>query len=437
MRRTTPDTTARLRSRRIALRAVLAVSLLGNLAAVVVWTTRSRPEPAPQGTPTRTADESSPVAAARDSRGSALSAPAPAASSLPLPAPGERPDAAFVARLRAEGFPTDVIRAIVRRQVDEHFAGREAAIRAAYPDPPYWSSRQTMDVRRASGPARVALRQQKNGLLRALLGADAESPEERAARERNYGSIPIDKVEDLVALDSEFAALTQEWRESTRGAQLPGDREQFVALRTERQRAIAELLTPEERAIYELRSGDVANNLRNRLEAFNPSESEFLALHALQAEFERTHSASPPGTRPPAGQVRAAANARAAATAQLETQIAATLGPERYAEYQLTTSSTYRNMRRITDRLELAPVLAATMTRSLDAVTRELDALAADASLSDAQRVARVEALQTQAREQLAGSLPGAALQEFERALGNQVQSRLRRGRPSQRPGAN
>lgn len=343
------------------------------------------------------------------------------------PAAVAGPTATLVDHLRAAGFPLDVIRAIVRQQLDDEFAPREAAVAAAHATTHYWERdfHSTAGYRN-SGPERVALRLEKDARLRELLGDDAETPRERARRERDYGNIPLDQVEKLVTLRTDYDHREIELRNRAQGILFPSDLAELERLRTERQAAIDALFTPDERATYELHAGDISNDLRARLRWFQPSETEFLNLYTAQAEFDHAFAQAPDRTTTTPEAVQAWNDARAAAQTQLDADFAAALGPERYADYQLTASPTYARMRGITDRYDLPAELAAAMTRSHDAVMAEVNLITADPALSPADRAARADALARESTAAITDQIPPAALTAFERTTQQQVQQVLR-----------
>jgi hypothetical protein len=174
-----------------------------------------------------------------DAQPAAVTAPAPATveSTTPLPLdqpiwnalqpePSTKalPSASFIAQLRSAGFPTDIIRVIVRQQIEDHYAPREAAIAAAHDTTNYWETKYGTNASyRESGPERIAVRLEKNALMRQLLGDDAETPRERARRARDYGNIPIETVDRLTTLRTEFDHLEIELRERAQGTMLPSD----------------------------------------------------------------------------------------------------------------------------------------------------------------------------------------------------------------------
>ena len=335
------------------------------------------------------------------------------------------PSADFVARLRAAGFPIDVIRVIVRQQIEDHYAPREAAIAAAHATTNYWETEfGTNAGYRESGPERIAVRLEKNAIMRQLLGDDAETPRERTRRTRDFGAIPIEKVDQFVTLRTEYDHLEIELRRRAQGVTLPADRAELERLRTERENAITALFTADELATYELHAGDPSNDLREKLRWFKPSETEFLNLYTSQLEFDRQFRRGPEVGSPPEER-QAWVEARDAAQAQLDADFAAALTPERYADYQLTASPAYRQMRRITDQFELPGELAATMSRSQTAAQTEAETIIADTSVSVQERRAQVEALTGKFSAALADQLTPAALAAYEQAIKRQLQ-RLR-----------
>ncbi len=415
---------------RLTLLLLLSGSI--NVFALIAWTVRSAPVAPPTTTdaPTTSPAVDPNNVAAPPATWADLS-PADSAK-LATPA---LPDAAFVARLRAAGFSTDVIRAILRQQVDDHFAEREAAIRAAHPPAPYWDRRYgTNTTHRDSGPERIALRNEKRALLRALLGDAAETPDEKARRQRDYGSIPVEKVEQLIQLNTDYDDLHNDLRNQFRGLVLPSDREALAAIKTERRAAIAELLTPDELATYDLHSGDTATDLRTKLRWFRPTENEFLALYTLQADLEAAHPLPSIVSGDMLAEVQALRAQRAVASTDYEIDIAALLGPERFAEYQLVASPAYKQMRELTDRLNLPAESAADLTRSFNTFTADAQHLLSASAGNPAEQANQIQALRATLVGQLSPDLPDEARAAFDFALQGRIRSRVATPRPAPAP---
>lgn len=292
------------------------------------------------------------------SRSAPPAAPAPTVVVAPRPLPpsltpeiwsalrtDDLPD--LVARLRAAGFPPDLVRAVVAAQIGESFAARRRALTSSVERLPFW--KEPAPDRKKD----VALRQlhrEEEKLLRDLLG-DAPDTASFTQLNRPGGQLdflPPAKIEDVRSLLRDFADRRSElYAEDLYEA----NREKFAALDLAERTAVAGLLTASEFFEYELRHSKTARALRDRLSSFRPSEEEFRTLYplvrALEDRFDPVDRVVIP--TPEQNRLREAADER------LKAQIAAALPPERAAEYERTTDHYFRETDRLINRLALPP----------------------------------------------------------------------------------
>lgn len=310
-------------------------------------------------------------------------------------------DQAYVARLRAEGFPAHVVRAFAKAELLERFAEQRRVIKKATGLDDYWRS---YSARYRSNPeAKAALRaldRQQDDLLRQLLGADALSPLETARLSRQFGDLPPDKLHQLQLVRRDYADMVQQIRQSASGLQLNEDRDKITFLNKERDADIAALLTPEEFTAYQLRESSTAFNVQWKIRAFDATEEEYKALYSLQKSFEdQTKVATPEGKK--------------AAEQQLTKNIEATLGLERYADYKIVTDASFNGVIEVTNNQDLPPNVAKdAVAYKLDAIQRWI-AIKQDPSLTQANRDLKIAALVSEAKATLTQKLGPAGFVEY------------------------
>lgn len=266
-------------------------------------------------------------------------------------------------RLRTNGFPPDIARAIVRAQVDELFAARRRALDPDADARPFWKN-ATRDPRVVA--AERDLRREQMQMLRDLLGTDPEeeNPYTRAREKQQFGHLPAEKIAEL----REIVRAANERRSelfNTSGMLASSDREKVAAIEREQREAIRAVLTPEEFLEYELRASSTANSLRFELSAFDPTEEEFRKIFPLRQAFEEKYNpmAFSPGTS------QEEMRRRSEAEREVREQIKAALGPERGAAYERTSDFNYRRTSQLVARLELP----AETTDQLFAVQKEFE----------------------------------------------------------------
>ncbi len=307
-------------------------------------------------------------------------------------------DATLIARLRAEGFPKNIIRLIVQQRVRERFSAEYRALADKEADSPYWIRHNYSRTSPESRAARRALDSQVNEQVRALLGSDADKqPGEPGYDDpqRLYGDIPAEKIAQLEAINKDYGELTAAIRDSTLGITLPEDREKLRFLEKEQRADLAALLTPDELEQYDRRNSPASREVRTRTRHFDATESEFLALYRLQSAFDEKHGAASESASP------RERSQRNAARKELDSQIAAALGPERYAEYQLTTQPSYGMTNDFVTSAGLPPATTRSILALETDTARQRDSIRTDRSLNKDQRAAALAELQKTATEKV------------------------------------
>lgn len=324
---------------------------------------------------------------------------------------GELRDVA--ARLRAEGFPPGMQRAILMAMITEKFAARHKELAQLIAAQPWWAS-QTGIV---GGAKAITLRQQiareEKEMLDQLIG-----PEEgltdyaRARRPRQYGDLPPGKVSDLERLTADYNELMQEVRTNAQGLLLPEDREKITYLQNEMRADIAKLLTPDELLEYNLRSSPSAAQLRSQLIAFNPSEEEFRALYKQRAAFDALWP-NPEGMAPEQR------NQYFQARDKLTEQAKDALSPERFAEYQQKTDSAYVQTSQLLARLQLPDTKTTELVALQKDTQKRAQTIRGDRALPADQRDLQLGALGAEAAVRVSAIIGETNLPAYRQSAGN------------------
>lgn len=359
------------------LKIILALSLLANLGLAFVY---FRPRDTPAVDFSRAANPPAPTSTL-------------AADWQALTAATENDDQAYVARLRAEGFPSHILRAFVKAELSVRFAEQRRTARKATGVDDYW---RPYSVRFRFNPEAEAAQRyidrQQEELLRQLIGSDARSPLETARLVRQFGELPPDKIHQLERVLRDYADLNQQIRQSAGGTRLKNDYDELDYIAKECDADIAALLTPEELTAYQLRSSRTAFNLQWKIRHFDPSEQEYVALYDLHKNCdERSKTAS--------------ADEKKKAEQQLKQDIEATLGPERFAEYKITTDPSYDTILKIANEFGLpASNAKEVVAYKLDAIQRCI-AIKENPAFTQADRDQQIAALVAETKAALAHKL--------------------------------
>jgi hypothetical protein len=206
---------------------------------------------------------------------------------------------------------------------------------------------------------------------------------------------------------------------------LPEDNEKLALLEKEKNADMSKLLTPQELEEYNLRSSTSASMLRSNLTTFNPTEAEFRALYKLQSALDDQYPQ-------PMGMTTAEQRApREAAEKQLQPQIQALLGPDRYADYQLATDPKYSSINRLVARLELPASTSVDVVNVQETAQKQAMALRQDRTLSPDQRNAQLAALAQQAQTQLTATLGPSGFEAYKEYGGYWLQNLQARPMPT------
>lgn len=362
-------------------RALLCVSLAAN--AALAWMFFGAGSPAAPASSTTAAES---IPAGKPNASSAVAALAADAST-----PESLRDA-----LRRLGFSEADVRRALRAQIEAPRLAREREFRTAARNSgsfwqDTWGSRGRLpNVQRDE---LQAMRQAERAELTRLFGAEALlQPGELDA----LAFLPPDQARRVALVEHDLADQRRELEARTGADALPlGEREKIIA--AARDRALADVLSPEERTLLAMRDSETARRIRNRFEFFQGNEAEYRALFALQHGFDEKHG-QPSGlslsnvSRTPAGQ-------------QLADDLRAALGPGRTAEWQATQRPENQALAEV-QRRENVPAAAVAAVRQIPARTSEAALrIAADATLDSEQKIAALRDLAARARADVRGVL--------------------------------
>jgi hypothetical protein len=276
----------------------------------------------------------------------------PAPPPTPEPAPAAAPSRAtafhwrrvetpdyleYVANLRAIGCPEQTIRDIVIADVNKLYAVRRAELITGGTVPPFWQTVESLPAPAASDlqQSLLAMDRDRATLVRELLGVDLAT-EQRKSRdgvsypENRLGFLAPEKQDQVSAVRE---AMNEQWAALQNPAAQEGQTPESIAaalrrINEERLAKLAAILTPEELREHELQTSWTGITLRNRLTAFQPSQTEFAALYDLQKPFDDEYVHYAANRSDPALLQR-----REQARQELDARIRLVLGEQRYAEY--------------------------------------------------------------------------------------------------------
>ena len=325
----------------------------------------------------------------------------------------------YIANLRAIHCPEETIQDIIVALVNKQFAAREASLklRPQYAKPWELSALSTGRYGDQQQKLRALIRE-KQSLLKELLGVDVPTDFPTTSDFRNDEKfeaalkwLPESKRDQARAIQAAYLDKYAQLQQRTRGQFEPEDQDEAKRLRAERQDALAKLLTPQEFEDFELRTSSTASSLRSQLTGFDPTEKEFRALFRLRRQQDE-FNASMSGLEPVD---QAAQQKRAEAYQQMEQQIKTALGDERYAEYQRSQDSSFRNLTQLATQNGLPKETAIKGYEIRQTAIQEAQKLRQDQTLTPQQRKEAITAIKTETERAFAQTLGEKLYNTFKR----------------------
>jgi hypothetical protein len=310
---------------------LLVLSLAGN-AALVFFALRSAPTGVQPAAAVAASTQITGVASATPAKPTQAVAPTAAGSTFtPALWQNLKPGSDLhdlVANLRAAGFPPAVVRAVVNQMIAERLSS------PGMDDLPFWKKNFNNPAYRA---AQEQMNTDRRNLLAELLGPDARpsATMDPVSRERRYGSLSDDKVDQIETINRDFS----EMRMKLLADRKPGDAQNTIAVQAgmeqELQKELAAALTPAELEQYEMRSSQSANRVMSNLKGLDVNEAEYTALFRAQKAYDAVDPLRTGGMTPDTMVLRAAAQE------ELNEQARAVLTDDRFYEYLKSADSNY------------------------------------------------------------------------------------------------
>jgi hypothetical protein len=300
--------------------------------------------------------------------------------------------ASFIARLRAAGLPPNVVRAIVKAQLDEKYRGLREHLVGELGPRPYWSRRYgNFDAKTVMGLGVISRQESKD--LKDLLGPDdiGNNPPGVAYTQDPTAGLSREKSNRVQAIISDFSDMRGEVIGAANGFLLPEDQEKLQYLQKEQKAEIAAELSPDELFEYQLRTSNAASQLRYSLNGFKPTEAEFRAIFKAQQDFDSQYGSEDEQL------TQEQLSERQAHQGDVLAKIQDAIGPDRADDYKQRTNPNYNEVSRLVDRLDLPEAATQQVLAVQGDISKRADAIRKDTSLSAADRSSQLAALADEA----------------------------------------
>ena len=271
----------------------------------------------------------------------------------------------YIARLRSISCPEQTIRDIIIADLDKLLAPEIQALRGRRKDLKYWNSEEeemanNVDSREVARKA-AEVERRKRDILRELVNADLQrerllSKGEDDYYERRLNWLPEDRRQQIRGLLERYDDDEQRIRdkETEEGEPLSiTDRAQLRVLKQKREAELNSLLSPEERAQYDLWISATANNVRYALYGMNATEQEFQSVYEARKSYEDRWGRHDPDLLDSASRSRLEQDRQT-----MEETVQRSLGVERYAEYKRGEDEDFHRLNSVVSRFKLPREMA-------------------------------------------------------------------------------
>ncbi|MFN7140027.1 MAG: hypothetical protein ACK4UN_11900 [Limisphaerales bacterium] len=319
----------------------------------------------------------------------------------------------YIANLRSIRCPEETVRDIIVADVNKLFAAKmrqlwSGSSRMEYWKAQNWNSKEEQDRQRQMRK----LQQEKSDLLVELLGVDPEKERRKEDGhvdywERQYAFLSPEKQKQARDVQEKFEEMRQEVYRNNLGSMDEEDQKKIEQIYDQQLAAMSQFLTPTELEQYELRTSQVASQLRYDLSGFDVSEDEFRAIYQLRKERrdDLRHPWDPDD--------KIAQDRRKKAVEETDKQIEAMIGADRFKDYKLSQDHAFKELFRLTQRFDLPRDKAVAVfdmkKQAEDAVKQIRD----DKSLDKQQRDAALKEIRTATEEAITAELGGDLLQRY------------------------
>jgi|GEM_PF-819566 len=335
---------------------VIALSILANAALAFKWMQARTPVPtAASAAAAPVPEPTGPIAAAAKPRRNEAARSAPPA---PAPLPAKPTWAQLfsatdlkgsVQRLRTVGCPEETIADLISAEVKRRYAEKSQAIWRRTDEDKYWvaSNQEEMMAGSERSKQYAALEKERVALLMDLLGFDPQKRQREESgipdySDRQLGFLPTEKREAVQRYLEEFQTKENDHYRRNRGLFDAQERTERKEMQAEKERGLAELLSPEEFRQWELRSSQMASQLQSEITTMNLTQSQYEALFAARKTAGDGIYLWGDMSNDPEARARVER-----AKKQLEADVKTALGPDLAKEYELSRNYDYQQLFRL------------------------------------------------------------------------------------------
>jgi hypothetical protein len=322
----------------------------------------------------------------------------------------------YVANLRSISCPESTIKDIILTDVMRLYARRRGQFYHNGRPFNYWETNDKRKLKQAQLEERdqqlAVIDKELPAVLRELLGlnyerelnkyfVDAEEDDNRLA------FLSEDKRLQVLSLRDQFEGKRERiLYEAQNGKPSMSEIEQLRQIDQSQDEALAQVLNPQEKEQYELSTSPTADQLRQQLIGFNPTEEEFRNLYNKQKaiddayEFEDTNDAT-------------VSAAKASDEAEMMKEFKGNLGGDRVAQFDRSQDPDYQNLTLLSARYDLPADASDTLLDMRQAVAEEKEKLLSDKDIPPKRVEAALEAMQAETEKSARAVLGDKAFAQY------------------------
>jgi hypothetical protein len=326
----------------------------------------------------------------------------------------------YIANLRSIHCPEETIRDIIFADVNKFYTAKLAPYRKPKDQTgyQYWKNGNWYGNQESDEYYKMSRQfdKEKRDLIKELLGVDylkalaERSPWPQSSEKSDLlENMPQEKKDKVQEIDSRYNDLRQAFYKKTRGYQDEDDQAELRKMEKQKHDELAKIMTPEELFEREVRSSDLANNLKwNELRAFDASEEEFRAIFKARqtADLAITDDQSNDKTE---------WEKRRKAQQQAQDDLKSVMSEDRLKDFKLAQDWEYSHLVEIAQRNGGSKETAKSiydMKAEIEKVTRDIRG---DRSLTPEQRTEKLQLVQAATEKTITELLGPKGFKSFKR----------------------
>ena len=333
----------------------------------------------------------------------------------------------FVRRLRAVNCPEETIKDLVLADLNRRYSKQQQSILSDRETQDYWKPYQRkvdpekQKMRRERMKQIQALMKEKKALLVELFGVDVEK---QRMKEEGYDTdnngwnpngnlafLPEAKREAVQKYLDDFQEKEQEFYASVSGSWDADVRAKRKKLEEEKLAGLVQFLTPEELREYKLRNSQTAQQISSDLHGVDLTRGQYEALFDIRSKYgDSIYNYGDAGNDPDTIK-QIEQNKK-----DMQAEIAAALGPDKFAELDRAQDYQYQQLASLARHNDLPAETAPKIYDFKQAAEKTAEALKASPDLSPEERQAALAQIRTETEASVKAAL-GDKL--FKRYLSN------------------